>query len=470
MKDHLKNTSPVEIINTDEGVLKLYGMLDITSCEEDELKKGILNSNQGKVYKLTITLHRPHIEKYFDMDNDATAYYNHHQIDGLADAVLKEIKDVMAKNPLAEEFKVWNIDIKNDILNIYLNQYTNELATAIQKAIRNHLYKKEMHITRMFGSYILLQKKHEKLQAVKATPIPLQYCPLMIQMLKEVGGTYADEILQSLKSVSKEVQISLMCKLINEVVIKGGFFDTNRPLNSCEANVLFGASETMSSAFKSGMIDAAVIVSNNLGTIITTNESNTQGAVKRMTGLFFTSPSETIMQTAVDAKIIPVFPYTAAIDQLAGVRKAIALGYKRIAVSVAAKDNYLHKELKKLETKDIVLYKFGLCSTGIEEKTAIIMKEYADIIWSCASKNIKKYIQPNAVAQIGIKIPVYAMSKRGWDIAKNHLMYMNHENKLDDVVLRHGNDMPVCLNDNNKIKVIARKEIFECTDCPYPYI
>ena len=67
-----------------------------------------------------------------------------------------------------------------------------------------------------------------------------------------------------------------MCELIDEVVIKGGYFDTSRPLNSCEVNVLFGASETMSSAFEAGLIDAAVIVSNNLGTIITTDQSNTQ--------------------------------------------------------------------------------------------------------------------------------------------------------------------------------------------------
>jgi putative methanogenesis marker protein 8 len=470
MKDQLKSIVPIEIINTSEGTLKLYKLLEITSDNEGEIKKGIYNSSQGKVYRVAIKLNRPHVEKYFDLDDDAAAYYNHRQIDGLTDVILKSIQNVILKHSFSEDFRVWNINIKNDILSIYLNQYTDELATVIQNSLRDHLYKKEMHITRMFGSYILLQKKHGRLQAVKATPIPLQYCPLMIQMLKEVGGIYAQELLQSLKSADKELQTSLMCKLINEVVIKGGFFDTNRPLNSCEANVLFGASETMSSAFRSGMIDAAVIVSNNLGTIITTNESNTQGAVKRMTGLFFTSPSKTIMQTAIDAKIIPVFPYTAAIDQLTGVKKAIELGYKKIAVSVAAKDNYLHKDLKKLETKGVVLYKFGLCSTGIDEKTAVIMKDYADIIWSCASKNIKKHIRPNAIAQIGIKIPVYAMSKRGWEITKNHLMYMNHENNLDDVTLCSGDDMPVCLNDNNKIKVIAGKEIFECTDCPHPYI
>ena len=43
------------------------------------------------------------------------------------------------------------------------------------------------------------------------------------------------------------------------------------------------------------------------------------------------------------------------------------------------------------------IYKFGLCSTGINEHTAQIMQEYADVVWSCASKNVLEYIEPNAI-------------------------------------------------------------------------
>ena len=146
----------------------------------------------------------------------------------------------------------------------------------------------------------------------------------MKKLLEEVGGDNAKKLIECLGKSDLRKQTKEMCNLINEVVIESGYFDTNRPLNSCEANVLFGASETMSSAFKTGLIDAAVIVSNNLGTIITTNEFNTQGAVKRMTGLFHTSPNKTILERAKEAGIIPVFPYTAIIDQLEGVKKAIS--------------------------------------------------------------------------------------------------------------------------------------------------
>ena len=133
----------------------------------------------------------------------------------------------------------------------------------------------------MFGSYVLLQRINGELKAVLSTEVPISYCPLMYKLLKEVGGENADLLLAALKNGDAEAQKEAMLNLINEVVIKGGYFDTSRPLNSCEANVLFGASETLSSAFQNGLIDAAVIVSNNLGTIITTNAFNTQGAVKR---------------------------------------------------------------------------------------------------------------------------------------------------------------------------------------------
>lgn len=346
-----------------------------------------------------------------------------------------------------------------------------ELIASILRYIREYYDKQGIHITRMFGSYILLKKIDGQLSAIKATPIPIKYCPLMIKLLREVGGEVADRLIASLTSVDEKEQTEMMCELINEVVIKGGYFDTSRPLNSCEANVLFGASETMSSAFKTGLIDSAVIVSNNLGTIITTNEFNTQGAVKRMTGLFHTSPNEEIVNTAIQEGIIPVYPYTATINQLEGVKKAISLGYKRIAVSVASHDNYLHEQLAELEKEyGITIYKFGLCSTGIDRDTALKMQEQADVIWSCASKHVKELVEPNALAQVGIKIPVHIMTKQGWDIVRNHLLFMNSQNNLNDVELQSGDEKPVLLNSEGKIKVLKKKQIHNCSDCPHPCV
>jgi putative methanogenesis marker protein 8 len=333
----------------------------------------------------------------------------------------------------------------------------------------------EVHVTRMFGSFIYLKRVDGALTAVKATPVPIRYCPLMKKLLKEVGGDAAEQLLSAVETGDVTTQTDMMCRLINEVVIQGGYFDTSRPLNSCEANVLFGASETMSTAFRSGLIDAAVIVSNNLGTIITTDESNTQGAVKRMTGLFLTSPSREIVKTAREAKIIPVFPHTAAIDQLEGVKLAITLGYKKIAVSIAWLDNILLNEISALEKDGITIYKFGLCSTGIDEKTAEAMEYHADLIWSCASKVVRMYIEPNAVAQVGVKIPVHIMTEKGWLLVKNHLDLTDRDRggkviDYDNVLCRRGPDKPVIMNDENSFRIVAAKDLKECLDCPHPCV
>ncbi len=354
------------------------------------------------------------------------------------------------------------------LLDKKLDEKTSGCAKDILNYIREYYDKKGVHITRMFGSYILLKKINGELKAIKATPIPIKYCPLMIKLLKEVGGDLANTLINSLTTSSEKVQTENMCKLINEVVIKGGYFDTSRPLNSCEANVVFGASETLSSAFANNLIDAAVIVSNNLGTIITTNSTNTQGSVKRMTGLFYTSPSEELINTAFQEKIIPVFPYTAEIDQLEGVRRAIELGYKNIAVTVAANDNYLLEEIKKLEIEGIKIYKFGLCSTGISRDIAMIMQNNADVIWSCASKYVKELIEPAAMAQVGVKIPVHIMNKQGWEIVKNHLQMMNG-NELE-AKLEIGEEKPVILNQGNNLKLVKKRDLHNCNDCPHPCI
>lgn len=410
-------------------------------------------------------LKNPHVEKFFNLANPEKI--NSWQNKGMDDYLIKEIDKYKSE---FTDIKINDLNVNDFKLTLDCNIYNEAFIKFICEKIRHYYELREMHITRMFGSYILIRKCGGVLKAVMATPIPIKYCPLMIKLLKEVGGENAEAILETLKTDDTKKQQKMMCKLINEIVIKGGYFDTNRPLNSCEANVLFGASETMSSALNSGIIDCSVIVSNNLGTIITTNASNTQGAVKRMTGLFYSSPSKKLIKTALDSKIIPVFPYTANIDQLKGVKEAIKLGYQKIAVSVASHDNYLHKQLKALENEKIKIYKFGLCSTGISKNTALVMSKNADVVWSCASKYVKEYIEPNSIAQVGIKIPVHILTKNGYDIIYNHLKQLDNSLPEIDISKNNSSNKPVFLNSKGKIKVINKSELHSCLDCPHPCI
>ena len=410
-------------------------------------------------------------------DLDTTKYFGEDLSTELVDSkkLLNGVTEILKEYDLIKELNVdYDISVeKNGYLQVVLldknlDKTLEAVSVEILRYIREYYDQLGIHITRMFGSYILLKKVGGVLKAIKATPVPIKYCPLMVKLLKEVGGEDSEELIHAINTEDPETQTKMMCNLIDKIVIQGGYFDTNRPLNSCEANVLFGASETIASAFKNELVDSAVIVSNNLGTIITTNDSNTQGAVKRMTGLFYTSPSKKIMEEADRAKIIPVFPYTSEIDQLEGVKEAIQRGYKKIAVTFAAHDNVLLKQVRELESDGITIYKFGLCSTGIDEETALIMKENADVIWSCASKYVKEIIEPAALAQVGIKIPVHIMTTRGWEIVKNHLSYMEFEDQ--DLEINYGEDKPVILNEKGKMKVLTKKEIHNCIDCPHPCV
>lgn len=472
--DYYRNNRAVaETLKTPNGNLSLYE----TDDQDEVVLRGKLKyyySDIGRVFRYAIFLKNPHVKKYFDMSKEEQDYYNEFQQQGLIEYFQSRFNNEKFSFGLRFNTHLLDIEIVNDELILYLDDWNNgndfKVAKGINSLIRDFYLAREMHITRMFGSYVILQRINGKLMAVKATPIPIKYCPLMVKLLKEVGGESAEKLLNSLDVSDTKKQRALMCELINEIVIKAGYFDTNRPLNSCEANVLFGASETISSGFKSNILDAAVIVSNNLGTIITTNDSNTQGAVKRMTGLFYTSPSEQIIKTAIDAGIIPVFPYSGEINQIEGVKQAIAMGYKKIAVTLAAQDNELMAGLKKLETDGVTIYKFGLCSTGIDEKTALIMLENADIVWSCASKYVKEYIEPHAIAQVGVKIPVHIMTEKGWQLVQNHLNFMNMDRCLEDITLCTGEEEPVILNQGDRLNLVRKRELHDCKDCPHPCI
>lgn len=423
------------------------------------------------LYELRIRLKNIPLEKYFGIDGKA---YISKNICLYATSICRHLNDYLSSYDSKEsEFEIRDLSEKEHTLICTFTGNAQKVTPILLKGIRDYYETNAVHITRMFGSYILLSTANSgTLSAVYATDIPIDYCPLMFKLLKEVGGEIGSQLINAMRNQNGQAKSDILCRLINKVVINGGYFDTSRPLNSCEANVTFGASETISSAFSEDLVDAAVIVSNNLGTIITTNAECTQGAVKRMTGLFYTSPSEAIMQTAYESGIIPVFPYTAEIDQIAGVKKAIDLGYKKIAVTLASSDNILMSQLTEIEreNQDITLFKFALCSTGISQQAAIAMKENADIVWSCASKQIIEYIEPYSLAQVGIKIPVHIMTFKGWGLVQCHLSHMNSTVSFDEVQLSAGEDKPVFLNDENTIRLIRKKDLLPCDDCPHPCV
>ena len=96
----------------------------------------------------------------------------------------------------------------------------------------------------------------------------------------------------------------------------------------------FGVSEMMHTAMDKGMIDAAVIVCEGCGTVVIDEPDMVQGIGGRVSGLVSTTPIPELIKRIGTEKVLD--PATAKIDQVAGTEKAIAMGYKNIAVSTAS--------------------------------------------------------------------------------------------------------------------------------------
>ncbi len=63
---------------------------------------------------------------------------------------------------------------------------------------------------------------------------------------------------------------------------------------------------------------------------------------------------------------------------------------------------------------------FSICNTCIAEEDLVHIAN-ADIVTASASRAIRRQIGPKAVMQLGVTIPVFALTQRGKDIMLAHL-------------------------------------------------
>lgn len=196
--------------------------------------------------------------------------------------------------------------------------------------------------------------------------------------------------------------------------IEEGMFTVKRKICEDKARYSYGASEMLMDGLRMKVIDAAVVVCDGAGTVIVKRPDVVQGIGEKMTGVFYTSPHRQLIKRLEEGSFI-VFPETARIDQLEGVKAAIKLGYERIAVTTADEDS---KNLAKIKGIDGEIMTLALCATGIGEETARMIQEHADLAWACGSMYVRKIVGPKAWIQLGTKFPVFVLTERGFDLAK----------------------------------------------------
>lgn len=172
------------------------------------------------------------------------------------------------------------------------------------------------------------------------------------------------------------------------------------------------------------------------GTVITSNPKLAQGMGSRISGLVETTPIPKLIDRIHNVGGIVLDPDTAVIDQVAGVRKAIDLGYKKIGVSVTNVKDI--REIRDLEKKhDVQVAGFGVhttCMPGDEAKEFINL---VDMTTGCTSKWIRGQIEGKACAQFGTAIPIFAITQRGKELL------LERAKEVTDPVLINTMKLPV---------------------------
>ena len=223
----------------------------------------------------------------------------------------------------------------------------------------------------------------------------IEYCPL-------------HEALYGTKKIDRDA----VQKTVEMKVAGFGFCCANR-LFDAEPIVAYGASEMMRVWLEKKLIDCAVVVGEGAGTVITANGRLVQAIGARLTGIIKTTPIKEIMAYIEENGGTILDKATAQIDQVEGVKRAFNLGFKRIAVSVAGFQAKAISELRKFEAKtkaDILI--FSVCNTCVKEEDASHIAK-ADIACASASKILRKEIGTKALLQLGVTIPVYAITEKG---------------------------------------------------------
>jgi putative methanogenesis marker protein 8 len=202
-----------------------------------------------------------------------------------------------------------------------------------------------------------------------------------------------------------------------------GMYGPGRVLELHEKPVSFGASEIVADAMSEGLVDAAVVVCEGAGTVILTRPEVMQAVGAHMTGLVETSPIEEI-QTGLERRGCLLLDRQCNIDQVKGFEMAAEAGFERIAVTIAGTRAFEAEKLREkgrgMGNRPIIL---AVHTTGIGEAEARALAENCDIVWACASKAVRNVVGPRARLQIGVSIPVFALTDEGKRLVLNRAQH-----------------------------------------------
>jgi len=259
---------------------------------------------------------------------------------------------------------------------------------------------KDIHVVRYFSSLITISNG----KVIKVTNPTISYCPLagfLYGGITKSVGLYTARLKDEIK------------RTIEDKITRFGFCAKDRMLWKDDAVIPYGASELLSHGLKNKVIDSAVVVCDGAGTVITTIPQVVQGIGARMHTMLKTSH---IPEVAIKLRRYGCYVLNeeGSIDQMAGVIEAAKKGHKKIAVTVSAFGEEKLGSIRAIEDRcGISLAILVVCTTGIGEKRLAEIEKYADIVWSCNSKDIRTRLGKNAIETLSNVLPVYILTEKG---------------------------------------------------------
>jgi len=235
----------------------------------------------------------------------------------------------------------------------------------------------------------------EEEKVVEASDPLIEWCPLF------------DKV-RGIKKVTAEAAAENM-----EFRIKNyGMFTPRRSLKMGDF-VGFGASESMMTGIRAGIIDAAVTVCDGAGTVITANGDLVQGMGGYISGLSETDPMPEVIEAIRRMNGHVLSPEDGKIDQIAGAAYAAKAGYCKFAVTVA--DAPTAEKLRQMQDEmGVRMMIIGAHLTGISREDASRLLAVADIVTACASKHIREQAKP--MVQVGTAVPLFGLTRWGKEL------------------------------------------------------
>jgi len=261
---------------------------------------------------------------------------------------------------------------------------------------------RDIHVLKYFSSFVSVSNG----RVINITDPVLTFCPLAEHLYKDfklISGNDKEAVKDAIK------------KAIESKIKNYGFFTDDRKFSFDDVSIPYGASEMISFALRKKVIDAAVVVCEGAGTVVVEKPGIVQGIGARMNSLLLTSPIKGIIQNLKTSGCRVVFE-NALIDQARGVEEAIKAEYKTIAVTVCGHSADNLKTLRSLEKRyGVSIVCLAVCTTGITKDKINMIRDYADLVWSCASFDVRLIIGSLAVLQLSRQIPVFVLTRKGID-------------------------------------------------------